>query len=183
MRDAISKGANVVKIHAREFRSDNSDALNLEEFGLVRQRGNGGSRTEELIHVYRGTARQSEIVAYDETGHLMSDATRDLYFESGNIENAYSQSSVIHEKWIDIWGNENDFVQAHAAFGTELEREFGLSRTFMSVTTDPNVAQMFAGEGGRVFEAWIPKSQLIKQTLSGAGESEFLIRLGAGGFK
>ena len=64
-----------------------------------------------------------------------------------------------------------------------MEREFGLPRTFMSVSTDPIVARMFAGESGRLFEAWIPKSQLIKQTFSGAGESEYLIRLGAGGFK
>ena len=53
----------------------------------------------------------------------------------------------------------------------------------MSVTTDPNVARKFAGVNGRVFEAYIPKSRLIKQTLSGAGESEYLIRFGSGGFR
>lgn len=95
----------------------------------------------------------------------------------------YAQSNNTHNNWLKIWGNENDYVQAHAAFGTELSDAFGLDRTFMSVTTDLNVARKFAGEGGRVFEAYIPRSQLIKQTLSGAGESEYLIRFGAGGFK
>jgi len=53
----------------------------------------------------------------------------------------------------------------------------------MSVTTDANVARRFASVNGRVYEAYIPKSQLIEQTLSGAGESEYLIRFGSGGFK
>lgn len=53
----------------------------------------------------------------------------------------------------------------------------------MSVPTNPNVAQKFAGAGGRVFEAYIPNSQLIKQTLSGTRESEYLIRFGSGGFQ
>lgn len=53
----------------------------------------------------------------------------------------------------------------------------------MSVTTDPDIARIFAGIDGKVFEAYIPKSKLIKQTLSGAGEKEYLIRFGSGGFK
>ncbi|MBD5544704.1 MAG: hypothetical protein HDR01_10835 [Lachnospiraceae bacterium] len=113
----------------------------------------------------------------------MSDATRNLYFETGNLEAAYVQSGAIHDSWLRIWGNENEFVQVHGAFGSELSQAFGLDRTFMSVTTDLDVARRFAGTGGRVFEAYIPKSQLIKQTLSGAGESEYLIRFGSGGFK
>ena len=142
-----------------------------------------GIASDELIHVYRGTNKYAEISAFDETGHLMSDATRNLYFETGNLEAAYVQSGAIHDSWLRIWGNENDFVQAHGAFGTELSQAFGLDRTFMSVTTDPDVARRFARTGGRVFEAYIPKSQLIKQTLSGAGESEYLIRFGLGGFE
>lgn len=113
----------------------------------------------------------------------MSDATRNLYYETGSLNDAYVQSSSIHDSWLKIWGNENDYVQARGAFGTELSDAFGLRRTFMPVTTDSNVAQRFAGTGGIVYEAYIPKSQLIEQTLSGAGESEYLIRFGSGGFK
>jgi hypothetical protein len=51
----------------------------------------------------------------------------------------------------------------------------------MSVTTDVSVANYFAN-GGRVYEARIPKSQLIPQTLSGSTESEFLNKFGMGGF-
>ena len=142
-----------------------------------------GSTSDELIHVYRGTYKYAEIVAYNETGQLMSDATRNLYFETGNLDAAYAQSSAIHDNWLNIWGNQNDYVQAHGAFGTELSQAFGLDRTFMSVTTEPDVARRFAGVNGQVFEAYIPKSQLIEQTLGGAGESEYLIKFGAGGFK
>ena len=53
----------------------------------------------------------------------------------------------------------------------------------MSVTTDVNAAQRFVGVDGRVFEAYIPKNQLIEQTLSGTGESEYLIKFGMGGFR
>ncbi len=113
----------------------------------------------------------------------MSDATRNLYFETGNLDAAYVQSNLVHARWLDVWGNENDYVQAHGAFGTELSQAFGLDRTFMSVTTDPSVAHRFAGKNGRVFDAYIPKSQLIEQTLRGAGESEYLIKFGTGGFK
>ena len=113
----------------------------------------------------------------------MSDATRNLYFETGNLDAAYAQSGAIHDNWLIIWGNQNDYVQAHGAFGTELSQAFGLDRTFMSVTTDPDVARRFAGANGQDFEAYIPKSQLIEQTLGGAGESEYLIKFGAGGFK
>ena len=149
--------------------------------GLRPSKGSNG--TEESIHVYRGTDKYSEIATFKETGHLLSDATRDLYYEKGNLNDAYAQSSSIHDSWLKIWGNENDYVQAHGAFGTELSAAFGLKRTFMSVTTDSNVAQRFAGVNGRVYEAYIPKSQLIEQTLSGAGEGEYLIRFGFGGFK
>ena len=144
---------------------------------------NQESLYDEFLHVYRGTDKYAEIAAFNETGHLMSDATRNLYFETGNLDAAYVQSNLVHARWLDVWGNENDYVQAHGAFGTELSQAFGLDRTFMSVTTDPSVAHRFAGKNGRVFDAYIPKSQLIEQTLRGAGESEYLIKFGTGGFK
>ena len=50
----------------------------------------------------------------------------------------------------------------------------------MSVTTDPNIAKSFAGSEGKVYEAYLPKSQLIEQTLDGAGESEYLIKFEIG---
>ena len=113
----------------------------------------------------------------------MSAATRDLYYESGNLYEAYVRSDAIHNSWLKIWGNENDYVQAHGLFGTELSDAFGLKRTLMSVTTDLGTAERFAGLNGRVFDAYIPRNQLIKQTLKGAGESEYLIKFGTGGFK
>ena len=158
--------------------------VDMPNDGRRDERGSKGvGDSDELIHVYRGTDKYAEIVAYHETGQLMSDATRNLYFETGNLDVAYEQSGAIHDNWLRIWGNQNDYVQAHGAFGTELSQAFGLDRTFMSVTTDPDVARRFAGPNGQVFEAYIPKYQLIEQTLEGAGETEYLIKFGAGGFK
>ena len=81
--------------------------------------------------------------------------------ETGNLSTAYQQTGAVHNSWLKVWGNEVDYVQAHGAFGTELSQAFSLDRTLMSVTTDPNVARRFAGNKGRVFEAYVPKSQFL----------------------
>lgn len=91
-------------------------------------------------------------------------------------------SQSINDEWLKIWyNNMDDYVQAHGAFGTDLPRAFRMDRTLMSVTTDESIARYFAN-GGRVYEAKIPKSKLIPQTLPGSTESEFLIKFGMGGF-
>jgi hypothetical protein len=46
----------------------------------------------------------------------------------------------------------------------------------VSVTTDLSVAKAFAGANGQVFSAVVDPATLIRQTLPGAGESEYLIR-------
>ncbi|WP_226383613.1 pre-toxin TG domain-containing protein [Paenibacillus massiliensis] len=144
--------------------------------------GKGTGKTEELITVYRGTNNYLENAIYDETGHLLSDATRIAYRESGNLANAYKASQPIHDEWLKIWYNSmDDYVQAHRAFGTDLPKAFRMDRTLMSVTTDEKIAKYFAN-GGMVYKAKIPKSQLIPQTLPGSTESEYLIKFGIGGF-
>ena len=143
----------------------------------------GANKADNLLTVYRGTQSTAEQMIYDETGYLMSDATRRAYMETESIEEAYKATKPIHDEWIQIWGDENTYVQAHGEFGIELPREFGLDRTMMSVTTDPSIAQSFAGEYGTVYEGQIPSSQLIPQTLKGSGESEYLIKYGAKGFQ
>ena len=80
-----------------------------------------------------------------------------------------------HDQWVAEWGSENAYVQAHGEFGTELPQKFGMDRTMVSVTTDKKVAEFFAGPAGQVYEIQVPKSDLIPQTIVGAGESEYLI--------
>lgn len=137
----------------------------------------------DLVKVYRGTSIATEGLIHAETGHILSDAARKTYMQTGSLEKAYKSSQIAHSKWLKIWENENTYAQAHGAFGTELPQAFELNRTFVSVTTDPAVAQRFAGANGRVYEALMSRSQLMQQTLAGTGESEFLIRFGAGGFR
>lgn len=122
---------------------------------------------------------------FHETGQLMSDATRRAYMETGNLDEALSISDTTHNQWLEIWGDENTFVQAHGEFGSDLKSAFGIDRTMMSVTTDPEVAEYFAkfnNQNGVIFEGYVPNSQLLPQTLPGAGESEYLIKYTAKGF-
>ena len=130
---------------------------------------------EGCITVYRGTSNANELNIYDHTGLVMSDSARKAYMETRNLELAYEISQNTHNRWIEIWGNENDYIQAHSAFGLELPSEFGLDRTLVSMTTDRSIAERFAGRDGRVLELQVPMSQLKPQTFIGAGESEFLI--------
>lgn len=136
---------------------------------------------DKVVTVYRGTDKVAEQIVYDETGLIMSDSARKTYFETGDIDQAYATSQKTHEEWVEIWGDEDTYVQAHGEFGTELSREFGMERSMVSVTTDRSTAEKFAGEFGTVYELQVPESQLIPQTLKGAGESEFLIVNGTGG--
>ncbi len=113
---------------------------------------------------------------YDETGLLMSDSARRAYRESGgDIDCAFDISQKDHEQWVSVWGDEDTYIQAHGAFGTELEREFDIDRSRVSVTTDRSVAGYYATKNGRVIEIQIPASELHPQTLVGAGEQEYLI--------
>ena len=140
--------------------------------------GAGGSGAgDDLVYVYRGTNRVTENNVYAETGHILSDAAQRTYMETGSLDEAYAASDATHQQWVDIWGNEEQYAQAHGAFGTELKPAFGLDRTFISVTTDPAQAAYFS-EGGTVYGGYVPKSFLVPQTLSGAGESELLLQGG-----
>ncbi|MGE5371615.1 MAG: RHS repeat-associated core domain-containing protein [Solirubrobacterales bacterium] len=146
---------------------------------VAKQASNQG---EDMVKVYRGTANMLEQGIYEETGELMSDAARQAYMETGSVSEAYAAAEATHQEWVGIWGDQATYVEAHGAFGTELPQAFGLQRTMISVTTSENIAKVFAGPNGRVFEANVPASNIIPQTLDGAAESEFLMLFGAGGF-
>lgn len=102
--------------------------------------------------------------------------------ETGDLNKAYEATAKDHEQWIDIWGDEGTYAEAHGEFGTELASEFGVDKTFISVTTDPEAAEYFA-RSGTVYSGRVPKSELVEQTLDGAGESEWLIRSGTDALK
>ena len=138
---------------------------------------------ETGVLVFRGTKTTAEIDAYEATGHLLSEAGRRGLAEGGSLESAYAFAESTHARWLEIWGSEGTFVEAHGAFGTELSQAFRLDRTLVSVTTDPSVAARFAADTGTVFSAVVQRSALIRQTLLGSGESEFLLRFGSGGFQ
>jgi len=132
---------------------------------------------QDMVLVYRGTNRVAENNIYNETGNLLSDAGQQSYMQTGSLDSAYAASDATHQDWIDMWGSEDQYAQAHAEFGAELSPAFGMDKTFISVTTDPAQADYFSN-GGTIYSGYVPRSSLVQQTLSGSGESEFLLRNG-----
>ncbi|MFC5663113.1 RHS repeat-associated core domain-containing protein [Kitasatospora misakiensis] len=131
---------------------------------------NCGDASDDLITVYRGTDHGLENAIADESGHLMSDAARSTYAGTGSMEAAMKASEHAHSNALSAWGSADTYAQAHGAFGTEIS-QIG-PRSMMSFTTDIKVARSF---GGTVYSATVPRSQVIMQTLPGAGEAEVLI--------
>ncbi|MCX5125514.1 polymorphic toxin-type HINT domain-containing protein [Streptomyces sp. NBC_00347] len=136
---------------------------------LVHNCGSGGG-DDDLVTVYRGTDQGLENMIAEESGHLMSDAARSTYAGTGSMDEAMRASQQAHGDALAAWGSLDDYVQAHGSFGTEMA-QIG-PRSMMSFTTDINVARGF---GGTIYAARIPRSQMILQTLPGAGEAEVLV--------
>lgn len=91
----------------------------------------------------------------------------------GDVAQGYSESA--HQRGVEAWGSEGGYVEAHGAFGHEVSEVSG-DRSMVSVTTDPDVAQPFAGKDGVVLRGEVPRDSLLPQTLSGSTESEYLVR-------
>jgi len=179
INDVVVEGINALLFAEQSGEAELAEAAtDIEEFAGGLENA-AGKAEEEMVRVYRGTANAAENDIFQETGHILSDAARTAYRELGNdLDAAYAAAEQIHEEGIEFWGNEADYAEAHGTFGTELSKETGIDRTFVSVTTDPDVAGYFAGPDGQVYEGLVPKSALIPQSISGATESEFLLRLG-----
>ena len=169
-----------VAVDGIEVREGTFEVFNfeVEDFHtyFVSQDGVLVHNTNCEIPVYRGTNRYLEKQIFSDTGYILSDAAQKRFMENGgNVQEAIDYARKEHDKWLKIWGNENNFVQAHGEFGIELPREFGIDRTLISVTSDRNVVQTF---GDTVFSGKFKESEIIKQTIPDAGESEYLIRFG-----
>ncbi len=129
-----------------------------------------------LVKVYRATDRASEILAYQQTGFVFSDAARAGYYETGSIKLGIGISQEAHRSWVSLWWNDmSSYVQAHGQWGTEMAEAFNMRRTMISVTTDPKVLPNF---GKTIFSGYVRRSNLVKQILSGSTESEYLIKFG-----
>ncbi|MEU8185564.1 DUF6531 domain-containing protein, partial [Micromonospora sp. NPDC049047] len=127
------------------------------------------------IPIYRGTSRALENHIADETGKLMSDAAQRAFMESGGVvDDAARASQDAHQAGVRAWGSEQNYAQAHAEFGTEMA-EIG-ERSMISFTSDVNTAKTFAGPNGQIYQATVNPSEVIFQSLPGAGESEILVR-------
>jgi hypothetical protein len=152
--------------------------------GLPRVTGllGGATAVPDLVTVYRGTMRTAELEVFGETGHVLSDAALTAFKEGGTLGDAYSTAGATHGGWLRIFSDEAAYAEAHGAMGTELSSTYGMGRTLISVTTAPAVAARFAGSNGVVLRAIVARSALLQQTLAGASEGEYFLRLGSDAF-
>jgi hypothetical protein len=93
----------------------------------------------------------------------------------GDVDAANAHSQAAHDNAVNTWGSERDYVEAHGAFGHEVSDVSG-ERSMVSVTTDRDVAEHFAGKDGVVMRADVPRDSLLPQTLETSTESEYLAR-------
>ena len=108
------------------------------------------------------------------TSAFISNSMRANFNIGSNISDAFNNSKQTHQAWIDIWGSESNYVEAHGMFGIEMSREFGMDRTLISATTDIEVAKYF---GNTIYEIKVPRANVLFQTIEGVGEKEVLIRI------
>ena len=127
--------------------------------------------------VYRGTRHTNENWIYEESGYILREEAASIYRETGSLDAALQGAFKTYQNWINIWGDEDTYAQAHTEFGTELEREFDMKRTFVSLTDNPNVADTFA-KGGAVYKGNISENQLVIPKVDTSTESEYLVRVG-----
>jgi hypothetical protein len=139
---------------------------------------------DDLVEVFRGTGRTSELSNFDEAGVLLSDAASRGFIESGGpLAEGLARSEVAFQQGVERAGGLDELIRLQGKLGTELEKKLGVERSLISVTTDPAVARRFAGSGGVVFGARVPRSELIKQTLETSTESELFLKSVGFGFQ
>ena len=155
-----------------------------DDLGDVVKTGNALLKTKYIetlddasfIVLRRGTDRTGELIAYDQSGYILSDAARSKYLETGNLEEALTHTDDVHQQWLDIFnGDINAYAQAHALNGTEMESIYGLKRTLVSTTSDKSQVGTFIPNGGEEFIGVFEKNKVIQQTLDTSTESEYLI--------
>ena len=146
--------------------------------------GSGSGSSSGQLTVFRGTNNANELQIASESGYLFSDAGREGYMSAraagltvqDATQTALATSSAAEARQVGIWGGFANYVEAHGAFGTELNAVG--PRSLVSVTTNPAIAGRFADLNGAIFSLSVPSSAVTAQTLFGAGESELLIRNG-----
>ena len=93
---------------------------------------------------------------------MMSDAARNGYMSSGgDVDAALAHSQSAHDNAVNAWGSERDYVEAHGAFGRRHQSEVSGERSMVSVTTDRDIAEHFAGKDGVVMRADVPRDSLV----------------------
>jgi RHS repeat-associated protein len=135
----------------------------------------------DSITLYRGTKHTLEKQLLEE-GYVMSDAARQTYMESIYSGASHEESLLLaqlasenaHSNQIKTWwGHLDSYIQAHSAFGTEIN-VFG-PRSMTSFTTKLSVAEYYANPGGIIITIKVPKTSVFPQTLPGATEAEVLV--------
>lgn len=133
------------------------------------------SPRSQNVTVYRGTDRAAESMVWNQTGLMMSDATRGAYFATGDLKSSLKAGIQQHVNLAVQYGSEINLAQAQSTMGTE----FPYTRSMFSVSTSLRVASNFAGTYGSVYSAVIDRRLLLPSPLNktSGGEAEYFIRV------
>lgn len=138
-----------------------------------KKRGPAGC-DDDKITLYRGTDRGLENQLFDETGFIMSDVEQEAYRNTGSTRKSRAVTEAAHKRNVAHFGSEDGYVQAHSR--NEEGDEAPAGRTIISWTEDERVARGIFANGGEMYRIKVRRGDVLKQTLPGAGESEFLVR-------
>ncbi|CAA0111320.1 Putative deoxyribonuclease RhsC [BD1-7 clade bacterium] len=139
----------------------------------------------EMLTVYRATHYGKEIEAWENTGFIMSEQMRIAYQEQtyfddpGDVSaSAWNKAMGVNsERHSQLLNKYSDTAKLAIALanGDTAQREY--PRSTFSVSTDKSVVvnNYMKRPGSRIFMSRLPKSSLIKQTLSTSNESEYLV--------
>ena len=129
----------------------------------------------------------AEMMIFQESGYIMSDAAREVYAAARygenksikhSIEAARKASNQAHKIQLKYWGSLDDYVQAHALFPDEIGDI--APRSLISFTTNPDILGKFYTPGRGIVltrEVTVPYHPdfIIPQKLEESGESEVLV--------
>lgn len=138
----------------------------------------------DLVRLYRGSIHNQEKELFIETGGILSDTGREVYFsargEGYSVNEAWelamAESNKIHEMALDAWGGIDQYLMAHAEFSHDIE-SIVKGRSLISFSSSFEVAEKFATyyRVGFIFEITLPKNLALKQPLLTSKEFEYLI--------
>ena len=128
----------------------------------------GGSKGYKFA-LYRGSRHYAELLAFEESGYVFSDAARSAFLDSKSLALSLRNSKEMHLALLKQFDDINGVVAAHMK-SSSYAIEVGLQRSTMSWTSSLSQANKFA-KGGPIFKTRTSLGSTLK---GNAAESEHI---------